>query len=210
MLSRFNRPECHGRGSLPWRTLVLMGLTLALYLLLGPAPELLVYQRDAISDGQWWRLITGHWVHCDSQHLMWDLLGLGVLTLLFEKQPLKLLIGVVSGATLVINIWLWFALPWLEEYCGLSGILNALLGAGLLMFWRQSEDRLYLYIGGVACIKIVLEIGNDQALFTNTTWPSVPEAHAAGIITGIAIGLLVMLKQPGEWKSSSKRLANML
>ena len=35
-----------------------------------------------VSGGQWWRILTGHLTHFDSQHLFWDLVmftGLGEL-----------------------------------------------------------------------------------------------------------------------------------
>jgi len=63
----------------PWRTLFLTGLALALYLLAGPAPEAWVYDRMAIADGELWRLMTGHLVHADGSHALWDIAALALL-----------------------------------------------------------------------------------------------------------------------------------
>lgn len=36
------------------------------------AGELLQYDRQAIADGQLWRVVTGHLVHIGLEHLAWD------------------------------------------------------------------------------------------------------------------------------------------
>jgi hypothetical protein len=37
-----------------------------------------------------------------------------------------------------------------------------------------------------AVLKIVVEMHAGQALFTQTAWPSVPAAHAVGLLCGLA------------------------
>lgn len=44
--------------------------------------NLLAYRRSAISDGQWWRLITGNLLHTNHWHLLMNLAGLWVLLFL--------------------------------------------------------------------------------------------------------------------------------
>ncbi|MET0118692.1 MAG: rhombosortase [Sedimenticola sp.] len=174
----------HGRSYLPWRTLGLTGLTLVLYLLLGPAPETLVLDREAIAAGEWWRLITGHWVHGDPQHLLLDTAGLFILSLLFERSPAWIYGTFLVSAMLLLDLMILLWLPWLETYCGLSGLLNALLAGGMLLLWRDSGDRLYLLVLAAAAGKIAVEIALDQALLSDTLWAPLPEAHAFGLISG--------------------------
>jgi len=47
----------HGGFTLPWRALLLTSIATAAYLLLGPAPESWVWDRTAITGGEWWRLL---------------------------------------------------------------------------------------------------------------------------------------------------------
>jgi rhomboid family GlyGly-CTERM serine protease len=188
--------ERHGGFVPPWRSLVLVGLGLMLYLMLGPAPELLVYQRDAIAAGEWWRLLTGHWVHGDAEHLLWDLAGLGVLGLLFERERIWLLLFSLLASSLAIDLWLWWRMPWMETYCGLSGLLNGLLGCGLLIQWWRSRDNILLIIGLLAVAKILIELVGSHALFTSTLWPAVPEAHAVGLVAGLCIGVTELIFRP--------------
>ena len=121
----------HGGITLPWRTLLLGAGAIVAYLILGAAPEAWVFDRVAIVQGEWWRLITGHWMHSDLMHAVWDIAALLLLGTLFEARlhwrlPLALLV-----ATVGVDAWLWWGDPALQYYCGLSGILNSLLIVGV-------------------------------------------------------------------------------
>jgi hypothetical protein len=94
-----------------------------------------------------------------------------------------LLIGTVG-----VDAWLWWGDHTLFYYCGLSGILNSLLIVGLLQFWRDWRHPLILLTGVGAAVKILVEINAGQALLTQTAWPSVPTAHAAGFLCGLVLG----------------------
>lgn len=173
------------RTALPMWSVVLTTAALALWFGMGPAPQALVFERDAIAAGQWWRLLTGHWVHSDADHALWNISALAFLTLLFEPRlrlrlPAALLIGMAA-----VDGWLWWGMSRLQCYCGLSGLLNTLLAAGLLALWRDTHDRLVLLVGAGAVLKIVAETALGQALFSSTAWASVPTAHAVGFTAGL-------------------------
>jgi rhomboid family GlyGly-CTERM serine protease len=173
---------------------MLMGVVAVLaYLLPGAAPEALVFDRVAIAQGEWWRLLTGHWVHSDPAHAGWDITALLLLGALFEPRlkwrlPLALLIGTVG-----VNAWLWWMDPALRYYCGLSGILNSLLVVGLLQLWRDCRDPLVLLTGVAAAAKILVELSLGQTLLTRTAWPGVPAVR--------------MLASAGVTPASSRRCA---
>ena len=175
----------HGSITLPWRCMLMGGVAVLAYLVLGAAPDALVFDRVAIAQGEWWRLLTGHWVHSDPAHVGWNITALLLLGALFERRlqwrlPLALLIGTVG-----VNAWLWWMDPALRYYCGLSGILNSLLIVGLLQLWRDCRDPLVLLTGVAAAAKILLEISLGQTLLTQTAWPGVPAVHAAGFLCGL-------------------------
>jgi rhomboid family GlyGly-CTERM serine protease len=174
----------------PWLTLIMAALALLLYLGAGPASPTLVFDRVAVTHGQWWRLVTGHLIHCDLSHLCWDMAGLLVLGWLFEDRfSHRQFLTIMAIGMVAVNAWLWWGQAPLR-YCGLSGLLNTLLAAGLMQQWRTSRSGLVVVIGFAATLKIALEALHDQALFTATAWPSVPQAHAAGLSAGIIISLV--------------------
>lgn len=179
-----------GTIALPWRTLLLTAVALALYLGAGAAPELWVYDRLAISQGEWWRLISGHWVHSDLQHAVWDIGALFLLGLLFESRLKQDLFSALALGTLGIDLWLGYVEPSLTYYCGLSGILNSLLALGLIRWWQQEQHPLIWMTGLGAVLKIAWELAAGEAVLTSTVWPSVPEVHAVGLACGLLFGLL--------------------
>ena len=183
-----------GQGSitLPWRSLLLAAGAVVAYLVFGAAPEAWVFDRHAISQGEWWRLISAHWVHSDMEHAGWDICALLLFGLLFEarlrwKLPLALLV-----ATVGVDAWLWWGDPALRFYCGLSGILNGLMVVGLLHLWRDLRHPVILLTTVAAALKILVEINTGQALITQTAWPSVPSVHAVGFLCGLALAQLTM------------------
>jgi rhomboid family GlyGly-CTERM serine protease len=163
------------------------------YLILGAAPESWVFDRVAIARGEWWRLVTGHWVHSDLVHAGWDITALLLLGTVFETRlqwrlPLALLIGTAG-----VDAWLWWGDITLQYYCGLSGILNTILLVGLLQLWRDWRHPIILLTGVGAAVKILVEINTGQALLTRTAWPSMPTVHAAGFMCGLVLGWAIWI-----------------
>jgi len=185
MSATFQTGTRHGGSTLPWRSILLGASAVVVYLVLGAAPEAWVFDRVAIAQGEWWRLVTGHWVHSDLTHAGWDITALLLLGVVFEvrlrwRLPLALLIGTVG-----VDAWLWWGDPALQYYCGLSGILNSLLIVGLLQLWREFRHPLVVLTGVGAAVKILVEIKAGQALLTQAAWPSVPTVHAVGFLCGL-------------------------
>jgi rhomboid family GlyGly-CTERM serine protease len=175
--------------TLPWLSVTLAGLVVALYAAFGPAPEAWVYDRAAIAGGEWWRLISGHWVHSDRAHLVWNLAGLLALGWIVEMRGRRgLLTGLLVG-TLGVDLVLWLGLPGLAAYCGLSGVLNSLLPLALAGLWQRATAPALVATGALSLLKITSEISAGQALFTHTAWASVPEAHLAGWLAGLIFGV---------------------
>ena len=175
--------------SLPWLTLGLAGLVVALFAIAGPAPSAWVFDRDAILAGEWWRLITGHWVHSDPNHLAWNLTAFGLLAGTVETLGRRYLFGGLVAGMAGVDLLLWLGLPGLSHYCGLSGVLNTLLLLALLGHYRlDPRSRVIVLMVGVASLgKILFELLTRQAIFSSTAWASVPEAHLAGWLVGLAL-----------------------
>lgn len=174
----------------PWLTIALAGSMAVLYAALGPAPQGWVYDRAAIAGGEWWRLLSGHWLHADAGHLGWNLAALLLLGTLVERQDRGLLLACVLLGGLAVNITLLWALPGMTHYCGLSGVLNTLLLPVLAGLRRPAGNGPLWLMVGLSLGKILVELTGGAALFTDTSWASVPEAHLAGWLAGLL---------PGAW-----------
>lgn len=183
----------HGRLRLPWRTLLLSLLAILLYWIAGAAPEHLVYSRAAIEQHELWSLISGHWVHSDRQHALWNIAALLILGSLFEQVMKQRLFCELLIASLMLSLWMGIFMPEMQAYCGLSGILNSLLVSGSMALWQQYRSPALLLIPLLALLKSLIELHQHQAIFTHTAWPSVPEAH----LVGMAIGLLLFFTRTG-------------
>lgn len=173
---------CHGQFTLPWQTLLLAGLAIGLYFLLGFIPETLVYNRTAIQQGEWWRMLTCHWVHSDSQHALWNIIALLLLSGFYEQRYRRELLPLIIGSSLFISTGIHLFLPGLEYYCGLSGILHSLLLVSFFRHWQQYRQPVFLLVIALALLKIPVEIILNTAIFTDTAWPSLPESHLYGVL----------------------------
>jgi rhomboid family GlyGly-CTERM serine protease len=183
----------HGRLRLPWRTLLLGLLAILAYILLGPAPEAWVVSREALHQREWWTLISGHWMHSDRQHAVWNIAALLILGGLFEYHLKQRIFAELLLSSLLLSLWINWYMPELQAYCGLSGILNTLLVTGTIAVWQHYRSNALLLILILALIKSLIELFSHQAIFTHTLWPSVPEAH----LVGMSIGLLLVLTRSG-------------
>src|ERR1700680_2342648 len=98
--------NCDGRWGL--------GLCAACLILLLPslpgqsARLLLRYDRTALAQGQWWRLLTAHLVHLDLRHALLNCVGLLLMWALFARDysPRQWVL-VLLGAALALDAGLW-------------------------------------------------------------------------------------------------------
>jgi rhomboid family GlyGly-CTERM serine protease len=187
------RKSARGNRCLPWVTLGLTALCLGLYALFGGAPEMLVYDRAEIQNGQWWRLATGHLVHLDLHHLVYNIGALLALGILYETASFggsgKLTFGVFGLSSAVISATLYEASPATLYYCGLSAALNALYVATTLGMWRETGQRIWLAALGLDIAKISWEAAFEPIFSSTLAWPPHTGAHVAGVVAGYAIAM---------------------
>jgi len=195
--------ENHSSIKLPWFSLLITGTALGLLLLFGSAPEYLVYDRLAIAQGEWWRLITGHLVHSDIAHAQWDILAFAMIAALLEQIDRKGLALTCLVSIVIINIWIGFGMPNLLHYAGLSGIINAIFTLLLYRLWLQKPNGLILVIATGAAFKLAIGLFTGQILFTDTFWPSVPSVHLAGVAS--AALYILTERANNKWKAAKKQ-----
>ena len=74
-------------GNTNWLTVAVVVALLTGLWLAGPeVTAALRYERGAVLDGEWWRLLTGHLVHADAAHLAWNLAGAALVWWLFGAE----------------------------------------------------------------------------------------------------------------------------
>ena len=108
----------------------------------------LMYQRLSIEDGEWWRLLTGHFAHLGTTHLVLNLAGLLLVWLLVGRHidrsgwllGLCVSIAAVSGG-------FWFLDTNMLWYVGLSGILHGFLVAGAIVGLRSLPTESVIILG---------------------------------------------------------------
>lgn len=178
-----------------WR-LVLAIAALSLFASTLPSGlDQLAWHRDAMAGGQWFRLLTGHFVHLDAHHLLINLLGLAVLTnLLIERWQWRELICLLFISTLGTSTLLWWFTPELIWYAGLSGVLHGLwAGAALcglcgLHQPNHPSERPWCLLSLLA---LSLKLG--WLNHPTSSIPVVPLAHLFGAISGLFFSLLHLL-----------------
>jgi membrane associated rhomboid family serine protease len=150
---------------------ITLGLLLAIVVLhwLAPDKTLLFFSAADITRGETWRILSGHFMHADLEHLLWNGVGLAVLGTLIELRS---------------RIMLWAALG--------AGIVS-------VREWRVSRSWLVIAIALGSVLKAVIEAATATSIVTNISWPPYAWSHVAGLFGGAmtAISLHWSKQTPG-------------
>ena len=188
----------------------LMLFTLAFGLIFSPS---LRYVRSSALNGEYWRLITCHFTHTGLEHLLLNLVGFILITILFS-EVYSLRTWALGTLTCCISIGLSFILllPTLDWYMGFSGVLHGLLLMGIIGKTRQG-NLWYLFLLLIVICKLLYEqLGGPTDITSNLIGVLiVTESHLAGAITGGIFACLIfcfeMIKSPYQpkWVSEKSR-----
>ncbi len=185
--------------------LLLSALIVVLALPGDSTQALLRYDRAAILDGQWWRLLSAHLLHLGGSHLLMNLAGLWLIWLLVGSalSPRSWLILLFADA-LITALALLILNPQLGWYVGLSGVLHGLLVAGASADIRAGHRGTWLLLGAVA-FKLGWEqlagpLPGSEASAGGTV---IVDAHLYGALGGL-LGLLLPARQPAPPQSASR------
>jgi len=165
---------------------------------------MLEFTAAGISDGELWRVFSGHLIHVSWQHLWVNLAGLVFCQFLFSL-PLRHLLGLSIWTSIVVSTGL-LVLTNYQYYLGLSGILHAWLTAGaILTLYGASENRTRIISRAVLLLLLckvgfellqdpTTELASSMEQFIDS--PIVTEAHWLGLVAGsvYATIYIVMLK----------------
>ena len=173
-----------------WSLLAVCGL-LALPELGGdPVRNALSYNRVALAQGEWWRVLTAHFVHLDAGHAVLNGLGVVLMWALFARDysPWRWA-AIYCGSAIAVSIGLWYANPELQWYVGASGALHGVMAAGTIAHLRRRDLD-----GWILAIFIVGKLAYEQlsgALPFAGTTHTIVDAHLYGALGGVVLALLM-------------------
>ena len=148
----------------------------------------LVYDRDAILEGELWRLFTGHLVHFSVWHASLNIIVFAIAGWIIESKGypgyglLMLLISFVIGISLILFE------PDMKFYGGLSGIAYGTLIYLTLFGLEESKPwcNVSRLIFILVLIKAVSELYFDSSLTNlDMKFHPVPLSHMIGILMAV-------------------------
>ena len=135
----------------------------------------LVYQRQLITKGEIWRLLTGHILHTNGYHLLLNLAALFMLWALHGRfYSIQSYTALFLFCSITTSIGIYCFDPTLIQYVGLSGVLHGVFVFGAIMDINAKDKTGYfLFIG------VWLKIAHEQFYGANTDVSNLIEASVA-------------------------------
>ena len=147
------------------------------------------FNRRLVEQGDVWLLLSGHIVHLNWSHWALNMAGLAIVAFFFSSHAsVKQWLVVILVSASVINAGLWWWMPDIRTYVGLSGVLH-----GLFLYGALREIRFYPASGYVL---VTVLLGKPCWEFFNGALPGseemtggrvLTEAHLLGAIGGILV-----------------------
>ena len=185
-----------------WTMVLVMG-GLLVYVIPG-GTSYLQYDRTAILAGEWWRVVTGNWVHFSASHLAYNLVALGLVGWMTERSGYPHFGLLMMLSALGIGLALLAAQPDMHFYGGLSGIATAVVVYYAL--WGLLEGGLWRWICGTVLLvsagKIILETVSGKTLLAaagSVPFVPVPLSHLTGGLVACVAWFSMRERYPGIW-----------
>ena len=163
------------------------------------------FDRGLINAGQYWRLVSGHFVHLGVSHFLLNSCGL-LLVWYLVGQHLSAAswLFIAAASILVMDIGFWLFEPQLYWYVGLSGLLHGILAAGIVAALRH-DRTMALILATLVIVKLAYEqlLGPLPGSEASSGGSVVVVAHLYGAIGGVvaAVVLLRTSQRPDQQTS---------
>jgi len=185
--------------------LVALLIALNLPLLSGAPSSSLVYQADAIAEGQWWRIITHPFVHVGYYHLFLDA-GAFLLLWLFRPAPKTIRHDTMLFTMCAAGSLIAARLSGIPEngFCGLSGVAHGLMAyQGVRWLLSKREPKANRILGAILITlilgKSLLETITGNIFFGDVHFGSVgipiTACHLGGTAGGVLWGLILKMNK---------------
>lgn len=171
-----------------WQVAVLLIVACAVVAAFGDAGrEVLKYDRLAIQEGEYWRIVSGHFAHLNYSHLLLNLAGLVLTWLLVGRNySASQWLGVLLISIAAASAGFWFLDKNMLWYVGLSGVLHGLLLAGAIQGLKslpaESAVICLLVTGKLAYEQLIGPLPGSESVSGGTV---VVNAHLFGAIGGV-------------------------
>lgn len=147
----------------------------------------LIYDRAGVSDGKIWLLISGHFVHYTSAHLLLNLIMFITFGVLMEFYNRYDYVRLIIFSLFLMALCQQFYLLNMQYYAGLSGLVTAIVT--FLAIQKIQTDKTVRSLWAVMLllifIKILFEFLNGGSIFeldAGESFKLVPEIHLTGVI----------------------------
>jgi rhomboid family GlyGly-CTERM serine protease len=194
------KPDNGTRTGLTGHRWMLPGLILGCAILLlfaGEAGrEALRFDRAGIEGGNYWRLVSGHFVHIGWSHFALNAAGLALVWFLvgeaFEGGQWVL---VIAASIAFIDLGIWLFNPQLQWYVGLSGLLHGILAAGLVATCRPPRTETVV-LAALLLAKLAWEqlVGPVPGSEGSSGGSVIVDAHLYGTIGGILMAAVILIR----------------
>jgi len=145
------------------------------------------YDRAAIGDGEYWRIVTGNLVHLGWTHLALNVGALVIGTFVFypARTPVAWAMAQLA-CSVATSVGLYLFSPQVAWCVGMSGALHGLLMIGAIDWIRQG-DRVGWLLVLIWTAKLAFEHFEGAMPFSTETVGSavVTEAHLWGAVGGL-------------------------
>ena len=176
-----------------YRATIIVSVVVVLAYVFPTMSQWLQLDFDAVAQGQWWRIWTGHLTHYDGGHLFWDLLMFATLGAACERRHPSLFLPAILLIVAVISASIGLLCDGISSYRGLSG-----LDTGLFVWFvgdqcrqccfRRERFAAMLWLMPVVGLigKLLFEATTGQTLFVDSTaFTPLVESHIAGATIGL-------------------------
>lgn len=157
--------------------------------------DLLVFDKAAITQGEYWRLLSGHFTHSSFSHAFWDIIAFSASLVWLATYSTRALISAVIAGVLLVNILLLSTWSPINYYCGLSGILFSPLISAAYFHAKHHKNIIGVMPLLLIGIKLIADLITQETVFVNTQWQAYPESHLMGAVAGLfVVGVIEGLK----------------
>ena len=175
---------------------VIIGIAAVLAIYGDSGREWLRFDRAAIMNGEYWRLVSGHLVHLSLSHLILNAAGLLLIWFLISAyfDP-RLWLVITVFVIIGIDLGFWYLEPGLQWYVGLSGLLHGLLAAGVVGGLRSGRVDVWI-LGAVLIGKLAYEqmLGPLPGSEESSGGTVIVAAHAYGALAGAIMAAVIIIR----------------
>ncbi|MGN0920904.1 MAG: rhombosortase [Cellvibrio sp.] len=153
----------------------------------------LALEPNTVLKGEWWRLMTAHWLHFTFYHFGINVIAFVAITALFlTQESARRFTASLAIMCVLLGLALALLNPEYSPYVGLSGLLHGILVQGIITTRDYSRS-----IKGIALLLVGVKLGYEQSPWYSAEDLEIAvgaqiavDAHLYGAILGLSLGTL--------------------